>query len=178
MASCRCSRPTPLQVSEKAKLEAAEAMLRDSGMLELEQRVLQFLVSNAAAIKLESILDDAQRLLHTVSKMHAPGWRDCEQQFQIASSPSCCKNVRNSRAIVHRGFMTSDAFDSRLRMACQRRRLRSRGTLKTCRCRSRCFKASSTRRCSALTWSSRTACRSRRRSLMRCANRSCSICKN
>ena len=48
-------------------LEAAEVMLQDSGMLELEQRVLQFLVSNAAAIKLESILDDAQRLLHTVS---------------------------------------------------------------------------------------------------------------
>ena len=59
MPRCRCL--------EKAMLEAAEVMLQDSGMLELEQRVLHFLVSNAAAIKLESILDDAQRLLHTVS---------------------------------------------------------------------------------------------------------------
>ena len=56
-----------MQVSEKAKLEAAEAMLKDSGMLELEQRVLHFLVSNAASIKLDAILDDVQRLLHTVN---------------------------------------------------------------------------------------------------------------
>ena len=55
------------QVSEKAKLDAAEAMLRDSGVLELEQRVLHFLVSNAASIKLGSTLDDAERLLHMVS---------------------------------------------------------------------------------------------------------------
>ena len=55
------------QVTEKMKLEAAQEMLRGSGMLELEQRVLRFLVGNAASIKLSAVLDDMERLLNMVS---------------------------------------------------------------------------------------------------------------
>ena len=47
-------------------LQAAEEMLQESGLQELEQRVLGFLCTNSGSLKLLSTLDDAQRLLHQV----------------------------------------------------------------------------------------------------------------
>lgn len=46
--------------------KAAEHMLEGSGVPELESRVLTFLTSNAASIKLSAILDDLTHLLHLV----------------------------------------------------------------------------------------------------------------
>lgn len=46
---------------------AAEDMLKGSGVPELETRVLGFLISNAACIKLCAILDDLTNLLHLVN---------------------------------------------------------------------------------------------------------------
>ena len=42
-------------------------MLQESGLQELEQRVLGFLCTNSGSLKLLSTLDDAQRLLHQVT---------------------------------------------------------------------------------------------------------------
>ena len=41
-------------------------MLRESGLEELEERVLGFLCTNSGSLKLLSTLDDAQRLLQQV----------------------------------------------------------------------------------------------------------------
>ena len=41
-------------------------MLRESGLQELEERVLGFLCTNSGSLKLLSTLDDAQRLLQQV----------------------------------------------------------------------------------------------------------------
>ena len=41
-------------------------MLQESGLQELEERVLGFLCTNSGSLKLLSTLDDAQRLLHQV----------------------------------------------------------------------------------------------------------------
>lgn len=48
-------------------LQAAQEMLQESGLQELEQRVLGFLCTNSGNLKLLSTLDDAQRLLHQVT---------------------------------------------------------------------------------------------------------------
>ena len=45
-------------------------MLRESGLEELEQRVLGFLCTNSGTLKLLSTIDDAQRLLHQVPQLH------------------------------------------------------------------------------------------------------------
>ena len=50
-------------------LQAAEEMLQESGLQELEQRVLGFLCTNSGSLKLLSTLDDAQRLLHQVQSL-------------------------------------------------------------------------------------------------------------
>ena len=42
-------------------------MLQDSGLHELEERVLGFLYNNSGSLKLLSTLDDVQRLLHQVT---------------------------------------------------------------------------------------------------------------
>ena len=47
-------------------VQAAEEMLQESGLEELEARVLGFLCTNSGSLKLLSTLDDAQRLLHQV----------------------------------------------------------------------------------------------------------------
>ena len=47
--------------------QAAQEMLQESGLQELEQRVLGFLCTNSGNLKLLSTLDDAQRLLHQVT---------------------------------------------------------------------------------------------------------------
>jgi hypothetical protein len=41
-------------------------MLAESGLPELEARVLRFLCAHSGALKLAATLDDAQRLLHEV----------------------------------------------------------------------------------------------------------------
>ncbi len=48
-------------------LQAAREMLQESGLQELEQRVLGFLCINSGSLKLLSTLDDAQRLLNQVT---------------------------------------------------------------------------------------------------------------
>ena len=42
-------------------------MLQESGLHELEERVLGFLYNNSGSLKLLSTLDDVQRLLHQVT---------------------------------------------------------------------------------------------------------------
>lgn len=44
----------------------AEEMLEDSGLLALEQRIFAFLYGHSAPLKLLSLVDDCQRLLHQV----------------------------------------------------------------------------------------------------------------
>ena len=58
--------------SRMAWLQAAEEMLQESGLQELEQRVLGFLCTNSGGLKLLSTLDDAQRLLHQVEAAARP----------------------------------------------------------------------------------------------------------
>ena len=47
-------------------LEAAAQMLADSGLPELEARVIGYLTTNAASIKLTAVLDDLTHLLQLV----------------------------------------------------------------------------------------------------------------
>lgn len=53
---------------------AAKEMLADSGLEELEQRVLGFLYSHSGNLKLLSVLDDASRLLHQVGVPICSDW--------------------------------------------------------------------------------------------------------
>ena len=52
--------------SEREHKQAAEEMLTDSGLAELEERVLAFLYAHSGSLKLLALLDDVVRMLSQV----------------------------------------------------------------------------------------------------------------
>ena len=52
--------------SSREHKQAAEEMLTDSGVAELEERVLAFLYAHSGSLKLLALLDDAVRMLSQV----------------------------------------------------------------------------------------------------------------
>lgn len=81
--------------------EAAEEMLEGSGVPELETRVLGFLTSNAATIKLSAVLDDLTRLLHLVRPLTAAQReRCCIICFIMASTTDLFRYPKHGRLAV------------------------------------------------------------------------------
>ncbi len=54
------------KLSEREHKQAAEEMLTDSGLAELEERVLAFLYAHSGSLKLLALLDDVVRMLSQV----------------------------------------------------------------------------------------------------------------
>ena len=58
--------------SEREHKQAAEEMLTDSGLAELEGRVLGFLYAHSGSLKLLALLDDIVRMLSQVTMLLPP----------------------------------------------------------------------------------------------------------
>ncbi len=89
-------------------------MLQDSGLHELEERVLGFLYNNSGSLKLLSTLDDVQRLLHQVTLrpstvIRAAVTRDAGQAVSLRHVSSTCWCSWFCIA-EHRGACIASAF--------------------------------------------------------------------
>ena len=80
--------------------QAAEEMLKESGLEELEERVLGFLCTNSGSLKLLSTLDDAQRLLQQVPADGLLSLTACLSRTAVLTiHPAICSPVQQSPAL-------------------------------------------------------------------------------
>ena len=73
--------------SDDEMLAKAQEMLEDSGLLALEDRIFAFLYGHSAPLKLLSLVDDCQRLLHQAS----PASTACSRSRDPTCWPTACR---------------------------------------------------------------------------------------